>query len=118
MELKNNPGILDNMRMCLVFMAKMKNVKLEHPLDEYDMDTMLKMFDEMEHMPVYRSPKKRFIRFKDDVVLFFANIAMWIVRGFVSFLARIGYEPAKVEIVKIRDIHDRYRKGKRHAEDC
>jgi len=114
-EFKDNPGILSDMRFCLGAMAKIKNIKLEHPLESYDMDTMLRMMGEMEHMPIYRSRNERLIRFKDSIVLFFASIAMWIIRAFVSFLARVGYEPAKVEIVKIRETHDRYRKGKSNA---
>lgn len=109
MDFKDNPGILGHMRICLVFIAKMKNVKLEHPIESYDMDTMLEMFNEMEDMPDYRSRKRRLIRFKDDVILFFANIAMWIIRGFVSLLAKAGYEPARIEIAKIRETHDRFR---------
>jgi len=111
MDFKDDPGILENMRFCLGAMAKMMNVKLERPLKEYDMETMLKMMSEMEHMPIYRSPKEKLIRFKDSVVLFFANIAMWIIRGFVSLLATAGYAPAKVEIVKMRETHDKLRKG-------
>lgn len=110
MEFKDNPDVLNSMRLCLVFMAKITNVKLEHPPNDYDMETMLKMMSEMEHLPIYRSPKEKLVKFKDDVIIFFANIAMWIIRGFVSFLARVGYAPAKVEIVKIRKTHDKLRK--------
>ena len=115
MEFKNDPGILANMRFCLGAMAKLKNIKLEHPLESYDMDTMLVMMGEMEDVPIHYSRKERLIIFKDDVVIFFANIAMWVIRGFVSLLARAGYEPAKVEIVKIRETHDKYRKGGNHV---
>jgi len=117
MEFKDNPGILSHMRICLIFIAKMKNVKLEHPIEDYDMDTMLEMFNEMESMPDYRSRRDRLIRFKDDVILFFANIAVWIIRGFVFLLATAGYAPAKVEIVKLRKTHDKFRKGGYHNGD-
>lgn len=110
MDFKQNLDILGNMRFCLGAMAKLKNVKLEHPLESYDMDTMLTMMEEMEPIPLYYSPKERFSIFKDNVIIFFANIAMWTIRGFVSFLAHAGYTPAKIEIVKLRETHDKLRK--------
>jgi len=109
-EFKDDPGILENMRFCLGAMARLKNVKLEHPLKEYDMDTMLNIFEEMEPMPLYYSPRERLIKFKDKIIIFFANIAMWILRGVIFLLAKAGCEPAKVEIEELRKTHDKYRK--------
>ena len=101
------------MRECLVLVAKMKNVKLEHPAEDYDAETMLKMFKEMESMPIYRSPKERLIRFKDDVIVFFANIAMWVIRAFVFIVEKVSSTPeCKEAAQKFRDDHNKLRKGK------
>jgi len=64
-DFKNDPDILSNMRICLEGIARIKGVKLQHPLEKYDMDVMLNMMKEMETLPVKRSFNGA-PRFKDD----------------------------------------------------
>lgn len=88
-DFKNNPAILDNMRTCLVIMAKIKNVKLKHAPGEYDMDTVLNMLTEMENMPNYRSLKNRLIDFKDDAIIFGLTKVLQAVRAIVWSMGKI-----------------------------
>ena len=88
-DFENDPGVLNNMRICLVSIAKMKGIRLKRNLDEYDMKTMLNMFEEMENMPIHRTPTQRLIRFKDDVVIFGAGILLWILGKIIFIIGKI-----------------------------
>lgn len=104
------------MRQCLVLVAKTKNIKLQHPIEEYDVQTMLKMFKEMEHLPVYCSPKQRLKDLADKSVWYFAHGAMWIVRGLVfviTLMCRDGETQAATKEFRVQ--HDRVRKEKYNA---
>lgn len=100
-DFKNNPGVLDDMRMCLVFMAKLKGVKLKQNVEEYDMLTMLDMFHEMEAMPRHYTFKERIANFKNDVLIFAAGVLMKITVGLLFITGKIFGGDAEIEAQRI-----------------
>lgn len=85
-DFTNDPIILNNMRACLSFMAKLKGVELKQRLEDYDMKTMLDMMTEMEDMPIKLSFKTRLIHFREDAIIFVLvtllramRVVVWLV---------------------------------------
>jgi hypothetical protein len=115
-DFKLNPAILGNMRFCLQAEAKIKNIKLQHPIEEYDMEAMLKMFKELESKPIHYTFNQRLVFFWENVIHHLVKTTMWVLRGFVFVVEKIDNNPEATEAAnEFREKHNRYRKGEYDA---
>jgi len=100
-DFKNDPDILSNMRICLEGIARIKGVKLQHPLEKYDMDVMLNMMKEMETLPVKRSFKGKIVRFKDSILAFIIDILIYILRKCIFLIGWFCGGEVKIRAEKL-----------------